>query len=219
MGLLHSATVNLVRSGVFSPLRIFPRLESAKINGIINAMKIGIDMSQLAYPQAGVAQYLGKLVEMLLAIDRENEYILFFSSLRRKFLISNFKFLNKSKIQNPNVLVKTFPFPPAFLDLIWNRLHICPIEWFIGDVDVFITSDWTEPPARKTLKATILYDLTVYKYPEETDRKIVATQKRKLRWVEKESDVVFCISEATKKDAMEVLGIEEERLRVIYPGN
>jgi len=113
------------------------------------------------------------------------------------------------------VKIKTFKFPPTFLDFLWNRLHIFPIEWLIGNVDIFITSDWTEPPTRHAKKATILYDLTVYKYPKETDKKIVETQKRKLEWVKKESDIIFCISDATKKDAMEILGIEENRLRVL----
>lgn len=114
--------------------------------------------------------------------------------------------------------IKEYRFPPILLDLIWNRLHIFPVEWLIGDVDLFISSDWTEPPTKRAKKATILYDLIVYKNPEETDSKIVKTQKRKLKWVKKESDVVFCISESTKKDAMEILNIKENRLRVIYPG-
>lgn len=104
------------------------------------------------------------------------------------------------------------------LDLLWNKLHILPIEWLIGDVDVFVTSDWTEPPTLKAKKVTILYDLIVYKYPNETDKKIVEVQKRKLKWVKKESKMVFCISESTKKDAQEILGIENKRLKVIYPG-
>ena len=58
----------------------------------------------------------------------------------------------------------------------------------------------------------------MYKYPEETAKKIIEVQKRKLAWVKKESDIVFCISESTKKDAMEILGIEEKKLHVIYPG-
>ena len=181
-------------------------------------MRVGIDISQIAYEGTGVSGYLKRLVEELLKIDGENEYILFFSSLRKKFLISNFKFLNKSQIQNPNLKIKEFRFPPTLLDILWNRLHVFPIEWLIGDVDVFVTSDWTEPPTIKAKKATILYDLIVHKYPNETDRKIVEVQKRKLKWVKKESDLIFCISEATKKDAMEILGIEEKRLKVIYPG-
>ena len=175
-------------------------------------MRIGIDISQIAYEETGVASYLLNLVEHLVRLDRENDYILFYSSFRKKFQISNFKF----PISNDKVQIKQFRFTPNLLDLLWNRLHIIPIEWLIGDVDIFISSDWTQPPT-KAKKATILYDLIVYKYPQETDKKIVEVQKRKLRWVQKEADVVFCISESTKKDAAEILKIKEEKLHVLYP--
>lgn len=182
-------------------------------------MKIGIDISQIAYEGTGVANLLSNLVSGLLKIDKKNQYILFYSSLRKNF---QFPLLGGQAIfnfqLNPNVQIKKFRFPPSLLDLIWNKLHILPIEWLIGDVDIFITSDWTEPPTVKAKKATILYDLIIYKYPNETDKKIVEVQKRKLNWVKKESNLVFCISEATKKDAIEVLGIEDKRLRVICPG-
>ena len=196
-------------------------------------MRIGIDISQLAFEDTGFANYLENLLNALLKIDSRNEYVLFFSSLRRNFprprqakrggQFSIFPSIPSSGPRgnfqsNPNVKIKTFKFPLTLLDLLWNRLHIAPIEWFIGDVDVFITSDWTEPPTRQAKKATILYDLAVYKYPKETDKKIVETQKRKLHWVKKESDLIFCISEATKKDAMEILGIDSEKLSVSHPG-
>lgn len=174
-------------------------------------MRIAVDISQLAYPHTGVGSYLGSLIEKL-AEDKSNEYVLFFSSLRGTFPITRYQFPYYK-----NVTVKKFKLPPMLLDLLWNRLHIMPIEWFIGKADFFITSDWTEPPS-SAKKATILYDLIVYKYPQETDKRIIETQKRKLRWVKKESDVVFCISESTKKDAQEILGIEEKRLKVLYPG-
>lgn len=189
-------------------------------------MKIGIDISQMAYKETGVGEYVGKLVNELLRIDPKNQYVLFFSSLRRKFLISNFpsaraqgegKFLNKSQISNSNIKIRTFKFPPMLLDLLWNRFHILPVEWFIGNIDVFISSDWVQPPTNAR-KVTILYDLIVYKYPEETDRKIVSVQKRRLQWVKKECDSIICISESAKKDAISTLGIEEKRLKVIYPG-
>jgi hypothetical protein len=190
-------------------------------------MKIGIDVSQLAYPNTGVANYLQNLVKNLIEQDQKNEYVLFFASLRKEFPISNFKFLNN----NPRVKIKKFKFPPTILDILWNKLHILPIESLIGPVDIFITSDWTEPPVKKAKKATILYDLIVYKYPEETHNKtgfnpfkllispnIVASQKRKLEWAKKESSMFFCISEATRKDAREILGITEDKLAIARPG-
>jgi len=178
-------------------------------------MKIGIDISQLAYERTGVANYLRNLVQSLIEEDKENEYVLFFSSLRKNIQFSSFKF---SQGTYSNVSIKQFKFPPTLLDLLWNKLHIVPIESLIGNVDIFITSDWTEPPTKKAKKATILYDLIVYKYPEETAGKIVETQKRKLEWVKKESNMILCISKATKRDAEEILGIDEKKLAVIYPG-
>lgn len=175
-------------------------------------MKIGIDVSQLAYRNTGVANYLGNLARELIQNDKENDYILFFSSLRRNLPLMLHELSSKK-----NVKVKRYRFPPLVIDFLWNKLHIMPIELFVGDVDFFITSDWTEPPARRAMKATILYDLIIYKYPEETARRIVETQKRKLHWVKKESDIIFCISESTKNDAHNLLGIDKSKLKVVYP--
>jgi hypothetical protein len=175
-------------------------------------MKIGIDISQLAYENTGVANFLLSLVQSLIKQDTKNEYVLFFSSMRKKVDTSQFT------AYHPNVTMKTYKIPPTVLDFLWNRLHIFSIEWFIGDIDIFISSDWTEPPTKKARKATILYDLIVYTYPKETAEKIVEVQKRKLAWVKKESNIIFCISEATKKDAEKILEIDKKKLTVMYPG-
>lgn len=187
-------------------------------------MKIGIDISQLAYEGTGVANYLKNLVEQLVKNDSQNEYILFYSSLRKPFRTGMIN------LQSKNLQVKQFKLPPTVLDILWNKLHIIPIEKFIGDIDVFLSSDWTQPPS-KSKKATILYDLIVYKYPEETHNQtqfnwkklllssnIVASQKRRLKWVRKEVDSIICISEATEKDAQEILKLPSEKLHVVYPG-
>lgn len=176
-------------------------------------MRIGIDISQLAYQNTGVANYLENLVASLVKKDQQNTYILFFSSMRGKL---DQDFVNE--FMGSRVKIKAFKFPPTLLDLLWNRLHILPVENLIGDVDIFITSDWTEPPAKRAKKGTILYDLVIFKHPHESTEKIISTQKRKLNWVKKESDMILCISEATKKDAQQILGLEPERLKVIYPG-
>ncbi|OGH12450.1 MAG: hypothetical protein A2857_06245 [Candidatus Levybacteria bacterium RIFCSPHIGHO2_01_FULL_36_15] len=179
-------------------------------------MRIGIDISQASYEGSGVSNFILNLVRSMIRQDKSNEYVLFFSSLRgrvNKTLSRDLKDLG-----SPRVKLVSYPFPPSVLDLFWNKLHILPLEFFVGDVDIFLTSDWTEPPSIKAKKITILYDLIIYKNPEETDKKIIQTQKRRLKWVKKESKLVICISESTKEDAKKILGIENERLRVVYPG-
>lgn len=186
-------------------------------------MKIGIDISQLAYENTGVANYLKNLVEHMIVNDKKNEYVLFFSSLRGSLPASKYwsaegEILSNHLPAGSSVKLRKFKLPTSLLDILWNKLHIVPIELFIGDVDVFISSDWTEPPVKRAKKVTILYDLVVYKRPLETDKKIVETQKRKLKWTQKEADAVFCISKSTKKDAEGILGIRKEKLFVVYPG-
>ena len=175
-------------------------------------MRIGIDISQLAYEHTGVASYLSSLVRELVK-NEQHEYALFFASLRKSLPVEF-----ESAIQGNNVRIRKIKLSPTVLDLFWNRLHIAPIEWFIGDVDVFITSDWTEPPVKKAKKATIIYDLVIYKHPGETDQKIVSVQKRKLNWVKKESNIVFCISKSSRNDAIDILGLDPDKVKVIYPG-
>jgi hypothetical protein len=189
-------------------------------------MRIGIDISQTAYQNTGVGNYLSNLVANLLKEDKTNEYILFFSSLRRN---PPGKIL-KAIEANPRSIIVYSKLPPTALNLMWNSMHIMPIETFIGKVDFFISSDWAEPPSRAK-KATIIYDLIVYKNPEETHNEtefklsklnissnIVATQKRKLEWVKRESDIIFTISKSGKKDVEEILGIDSNKVKVIYPG-
>ena len=58
-------------------------------------MRIGIDISQLAYERTGVANIVQNLVQQLSQIDSKNEYILFYSSLRKKFQLSIFNFSSR----------------------------------------------------------------------------------------------------------------------------
>lgn len=179
-------------------------------------MKIGIDISQTAYENTGVANFLKNLIENLLKIDQENEYIFLYSSFRKRPVLKNLPFLKNTDYKN--FKIQYLPFPPRILDMLWNKLHILPIELFLGKIDIYISSDWTQPPVRSARSATILYDLSVYKFPEESGKLITETHKRRLKWVNKECDLIFCISESTKKDAEQILGLPENKLYVIYPG-
>jgi len=176
-------------------------------------MKIGIDISQLAFPGTGVATYTRNLVENLLRIDKENEYVLFYSSLRKDIKHAGLK-IGKKRVE-----LRNYKLPPLFLEFLWNRLHILPIEEFTGHLDIFHTSDWLEPPA-KCPKVTTVHDLAIFKYPETFSPRgghnIVSNLRRKLEWVKRESKVIIAVSENTKKDIVKILDIPSEKIKVIY---
>ncbi len=164
-------------------------------------MRIAIDISQIVYG-TGVSQYTTRLVDTLLQIDRENNYILFAGALRKR------KDILKLYPQ-----AKVFPLSPKAANILWNRLHILSVESLIGRVDVVHTSDWAEPPS-KIFKVTTVHDLIPLKFPKLLSKKIVETHVRKLRLVKKESNRIIVPSLSTKNDLID-FGVGEDRIRVI----
>lgn len=165
-------------------------------------MKIGFDISQIAHI-GGVHTYTQNLTAHLAQV-RDIKMVYFYSSLRKPY-------------QGHLPHVKSYPIPPTLIEILFNRLRILPIERFIGDVDVFHSSDWVQPPS-KAKKVTTYHDVIPLKYPEWSHPKIVDVHKRRLKLVEKEVDCVIAVSEATKRDLTQISNIPEDKITVIYEG-
>jgi len=170
-------------------------------------MKIGIDISSVLYG-TGVSVYTRELVQNLLAIDKENEYVLFGGSLRRKPELEAFVSNLKGNFKQNLVF-----FPPTLADLLWNRLHFPPVEVFTGKIAVFHSSDWAQPPT-KAFTVTTVHDLSPIRFKKFTHPKIVSVHKRRLEIVKREVDRVICPSMAIKED-LESLGVKSGKIRVI----
>lgn len=172
-------------------------------------MKIGIDISAIVY-ETGVSWYTRNLVKALVEIDKTDEFVLFGGSLRRANELRSYTLEVRG-----NNMIKTFPMPPTVADYIWNRLHILPIEWLVGKLDVFHSSDWAQPPSR-AYKVTTIHDLAPLRFPKISHPKIVSAHRARLGWVKKEVDKIIAVSEFTKREIMKLLGIEEEKIAIIY---
>ncbi len=165
-------------------------------------IRIGFDLSQLAH-NGGVASYTRNLSSNLSRIP-DLDMVYFYSSLRKPY---------KGELRN----VKSYRLPPSLFEVLFNRWRNISIERFIGPIDIFHSSDWTQPPS-KAKKITTYHDVVPLKYPQWSHPKIVEVHKRRLKLVEKEADRVICVSEATKKDLLEVSRIPQDRITVIYEG-
>lgn len=178
-------------------------------------MKIGIDISMLVYQGSGVATYTYNFVKTLLKIDTENEYKLFYSSLRRP---KNFYYLDS--LQELGAKIYSYYIPPRLLKLWWNKFHIFPIELLIGKVDVFHSSDYLRPPFSPKAKGiTTLHDLTWKKFPEFHTSDVIKAHENKLRKTIKFGDIIMTDSMQTRKDLLHYYPeIDEDKVFVNYPG-
>lgn len=178
-------------------------------------MKIAIDISMLVYQGSGVANYTYNLVKALLKYDKKNQYKLFYSSLRKP---KGFYYLDE--FRKLGAKVYSYPFPPRLLNLIWNRWQILPVEWLIGKVDVYHSSDFLRPPLLAgTRGVTTIHDLTWKIFPQFHTREIVIGHERKLQRTIKHQDLVIVDSYNTKKDLLKYYPeIKQKNITVIPLG-
>jgi len=178
-------------------------------------MIIGVDVTMLVYAGSGVANYTFNLVKTLLEIDKKNEYRLFYSSFRRP---KNFYYLDELKKLGGKIFA--FRFPPSLLQLWWSKLDIVPVEWLIGKVDVYFSSDFLRPPLFPGTKGmTTVHDLTWKIYPEYHEQRIIDAHATKLKKTIKYNDAVLVDSISTKNDLSKYYPeIEKPKIQVVYPG-
>ena len=175
-------------------------------------MNIGIDISQVVYEGTGVGRFTKGLIKTILTYDKTNKWTFFFSSFRGKIDSSLLSDIQKSRHR----LVR-LPLSPSMLSFLWNKLHIIPIETFIGPQDVFICSDWTEPPSH-CKKATIVHDFAYIRYPQTVHPLILNTQKKRMEWVKKESSYIITPSIATQRDVSVYFSIPLKRITQLSSG-
>ncbi|OGY18471.1 MAG: hypothetical protein A2900_03585 [Candidatus Chisholmbacteria bacterium RIFCSPLOWO2_01_FULL_50_28] len=165
-------------------------------------MKIAIDVTATIYEGSGVGTYYRNLVPKLLLYGKEHTFIPFGYSLR------SFGKLTMAK--------KKLPFPPKLMELLWNMLHILPVETLTGSCDIVHTWDYIQPPTKKAKIVTTIHDLTPLKFPKQHLPATRAAYKAGLRWVKKEAAAVIADSVATKQDIVEILNIPEKKVVVVY---
>lgn len=175
-------------------------------------MNIGIDISQAAYSGTGVGRYTIGLVESILDFDTENSWTFLFFSLRGKLPDELDKKIRSSKHRFIHI-----PLPQSILSFLWNTLHVVNVELFTGPLDLFISSDWTEPPST-CKKMTIIHDLIYLRYPETVHPTILRTQQKRIHWVTRESTHIIATSHTTARDIQSYLHIPSDKITSIYTG-
>lgn len=168
----------------------------------------------MVHEGTGVARYVRELTRSIISADQTNEYVLFGASFRKRRVFDEFV----QTLPKGRVTLVVVPLPVALFEYIWNVLHIVPVEWFVGDVDIFWSSDWVQPPLARARGITTIHDVSFLGFPEEHAASISIVHKRRLAWVKQECSRILCDSEATRDDVASFLGIPAASLVVVYPG-
>lgn len=171
--------------------------------------KIAIDISQIIYG-TGVSNLTSELVSATLNLDKNNQYILFGSSLRGYFKLKKFA------ANFPNVSKRIFPFPIFIFEVLFHRLNL-PIELFCGKINVFHCSDWLTPRSFTAKIILPVYDLTTKISPEDHQSKVVSIHETRIQRGVKYASFITFLSKSTRNDFNKFYKFDEANTEIIYP--
>lgn len=171
-------------------------------------MRVGIDYTAAVRQQAGIGRYTRGLIGALAALDRETSYVLLSAGRDRS-----------GRRWPVNFRQRALPLSDRHLALLWQRLRLpLPVEAFTGKLDLFHSPDFVLPPVARARAVLTVHDLSFLRYPECFSKPLLAYLLHSVPPAVRRADAILADSESTRRDLVELLQVDEERIAVIYPG-
>jgi glycosyltransferase involved in cell wall biosynthesis len=168
-------------------------------------MRIGIDARLVYYSQAGITQYILRLIQGLAESggkprERENEFFILQSRKDKSIIVDrpNFK---RVALWTPS---------HHRLEQVALRMEISGL-----DLDVLHSPDFIPPFHRNCKSIITIHDLAFLVYPHFLTRES-ARYYGQIDQAVKRTDHIIAVSESTKQDTIRLLGTPEHKITVIY---
>ncbi len=174
-------------------------------------MRIAIDLSPAVHQKAGLGRYARTLAEHLVTQDAANEYVAFAYGE-----ISD-EGLSRSLRDLPRANVRWNARPWRMGVLLAHQMHIS-MDRALPRVDVFHATEHLLPPLKNCATVFTLHDLIFRLFPEfhlPLNREFL---KSAMPYFLGRADAIIAVSEATKRDAIRLYDVPEDKITVIYEG-
>ena len=177
-------------------------------------LRITIDTAPISPRLSGMGFYVVKLLEELTQIAVESDIVL--EPVHQLSLKSVFRgdFSTPALLKSYSNL-KFVPFSARATNIClrYPKLFLSLFDQSFGSSDIFHGTNYTVYPLRKSRNVLTIYDLTFIKYPQYCN-KIVRAYDRRVRRCLAWTDLILTISESSKRDIIEYLGFDADRIIV-----
>lgn len=132
--------------------------------------------------------------------------------------LSYFNFLGRYNGPDyfPNKEIRIMP--GRVYNQLWKRFHFPPLNWFIGNYDIYHFPNFCLPPMTHGKFIITVHDLAFMRYPEYIEPKNLEFLRRELPSSLKSAHRIIAVSHFTKKELIELFNVPEEKIAVIYEG-
>jgi len=172
--------------------------------------KIAVDMSPLVHGSRAVRHCTACMVSELLKY-KDMELNLFYFDYKRQTQ----KYLRP--LEN-HATEKVIPVPYRLLIPAWKRLSWPYLEMISPGCDLLYANEFYFPPAKNSLVLATIHGLAFRVIPEKISSKIIKSLNKGLSFILKHADYLIAVSENTKKELVNHVGIAPERIYVVTHG-
>lgn len=179
-------------------------------------MEVGIDALPLM-GRGGISRHLRELLPALVARDAGHRYHLFARvfrpAQRARFREAAATFVGPSLVWHRVLL------PDRLLELAWTRHDVAlpGTGRCLRGLDVLLATAGLAPAGAPCPIVGVVYDLIPLRFPQWFGAE-VATTRARLEKLAARSSLLIAVSESTRRDLTELLGVPSERVRVVHPG-
>ncbi|MBI5472945.1 MAG: glycosyltransferase family 4 protein [Ignavibacteriae bacterium] len=171
-------------------------------------MRIAFDVSYIQTNRAGIGRHAVQLLSSLLSADTENEYVLHGWSF-------GLDMQAVSSLADTRAKLSVARIPGVVKRFYWNTLAVPSVGTFVGEIDVFHSTDPSLPPVRNAKTICTVHDLSYMKFPHLFEKNVIALDAIVRRAVQRASAVIVP-SDQTKADVTELLAVPSEKIQRIY---
>jgi glycosyltransferase involved in cell wall biosynthesis len=169
------------------------------------------DATAAARQQAGIGRYARELLRALAAHEDNIQYRVFY----------NGSGVDGSALPDltDRFRVRALPVSDRVTNAVWHRLRLpLPIQTLVGGISLVHSPDFTAPPALSRPSIITIHDLAFEREPECAVPSLRSYLQRVVPRAARRATRVVAVSENTKRDVMDLYGIPEEKISVIYEG-
>lgn len=175
-------------------------------------MRIAIDYTPAYEQGGGIGRYVRELVAGLARhSDLETQYRLFVSGANSG---------QPYPFEHPQFDWKMTRVSPKWMARMWYRFRVpLPVQFYVGDVDLYHATDFVLPPVAKPAKTILtVHDLSFVRVPDSAHPRL----KRYLEYIVplsvSRADYILADSVSTLDDLEELYGLDRRRARVLLSG-
>jgi glycosyltransferase involved in cell wall biosynthesis len=177
-------------------------------------VRVAVDARPAVFPQkTGVGYYTWHLLRLLPAIDPSTTYVAWY--LNARGLAGGPRGLLR-ELAAPNLVERSTPIPASWFERLSERFELPRVEW-LARFDVLFAPNFVPPPTRARRLVVTVHDLAFKRFPETAPHGTKWWLARLDRALDRATRVI-AVSESTRRDLLELSGVEPARVAVIPLG-